>query len=132
RGRPADAWALLVKRPRTDAVLLRLAIAGTEAGRPEAAALAAEMRERIAQAALRPGARDVHAREHSMFALAVDRDPARALALARDNVAQQREPIDLLVLAQAARAAGDAAATREAARLGKDMGLHDRRLDALR
>ena len=34
-----------------------------------------------------------------MFALVVERDPERALALARGDVARQREPLDLLVFA---------------------------------
>jgi len=42
-----------------------------------------------------------------MFALTIDRAPARALELARGNVEQQREAIDVLVLAEAARASGD-------------------------
>jgi hypothetical protein len=73
----------------------------------------------------------VHAREQSMFALQVEHASATALALAQENLRQQREPIDLIVLAQAARAAHDDAALRELARLGRDMGLQDRRLDAL-
>jgi hypothetical protein len=66
-----------------------------------------------------------------MFALGVERDPARALALARDNLRRQREPIDLLVLAEAARAAHEPAAQSEVERARKEMGLDDRRLDAL-
>jgi len=54
----------------------------------------------------------------------------RAVALARGNVAHQREPVDLLVYAQAARASGDAAARAEVRRLRDAIGLHDRRLDA--
>jgi len=57
--------------------------------------------------------------------------PARALALARGNVEQQREPLDLLLLAEAAKASGEAAAIDEARRLKAALGLHDRRIDAL-
>ena len=131
QGRPDDALRLLQDQPRSDAVLLRLALAGAAAHAPQGARDAAEMRARIAQAGLRPQAQNVHAREQSMFALQVDHDPARALALARENVRQQREPIDLLVLAQAARAANQAEAVQETARLRREMDLHDRRLDAL-
>jgi hypothetical protein len=131
QGRAPEALRLLKGRPRSDAVLLRLAIAGAVGGGPEAARDAAEMRARIAQARLRPDARNVHAREQSMFALQVEHASATALALAQENLGQQREPIDLIVLAQAARAAHDDAALRELARLGRDMGLQDRRLDAL-
>ena len=131
QGRPDAALQLLQDKPRSDAVLLRLALAGSAAQAPQGARDADEMRARIAQATLRPDAQNVHAREQSMFALRIDRDAARALALARENVRQQREPIDLIVLAQAARAAGQPGAAQEVERLRQEMGLHDRRLDAL-
>ena len=66
-----------------------------------------------------------------MFALEVQGDAARALALARANVALQREPLDLLLLARAAKAAGDRAARDELAALVRGMGLRDARIDAL-
>lgn len=131
QGRDRDALALLREHPRIDVILLRLAIAGTRSKAPDAAADAREMRERIVQANLRPEAQIVHGREQALFALWVDADPQRAVALARGNVTLQREPIDLLVLAQAAVAARDAAARQEAERLRNEMGLHDRRLDGL-
>lgn len=129
--RPAQALALLDGQVRSDAVLLRLAIAGLQAGVPGAAADAAEMRERIALANERPDAKIFHGREQAMFALAVDGDAARALELARGNAAQQREPLDLLVLAQAARAFGQAGALQEAKRVIAATGLVDRRIEAL-
>lgn len=129
--RPAQALAVLKDQPRTDTVLLRLAIAGVQAKASQAAADAAEMRERIALANQRPDAKIFHGREQAMFALAVDADPARALELARGNAAQQREPLDLLVLAQAARASGQGEALREARQLVAQVGLVDRRIEAL-
>jgi len=129
--RENDALNLLRSQPRTDAMLLRLAMAGTRIKAPQATEDAREMRERIAQANLRPEAQTVHGREQAMFALWVDADAQRAVVLARGNVRLQREPIDLLVLAQAAVAAQQPPARIEAARLSKEMGLHDRRLDAL-
>jgi hypothetical protein len=129
-GRVADVLALLRDQPRSDAVLLRLAIAGTRARTAEGTRDASEMRERITLANERPDVRVLHAREQAMFALDVDADARRALELARLNVRQQREPIDLLLLARAARAAGDAAALHEANRLRREIGLADRRLEA--
>lgn len=131
RNRDADALAVLKGEPRNDAVLLRLAIAGSRAKTADGAADAKEMRERIALANERPDARVLHAREQAMFALWVDGQTERALALARTNVGLQREPIDLLVLAHAARASGQADALREAAQLRTQVGMVDRRLDAL-
>ncbi|MEP6875138.1 MAG: hypothetical protein ABI887_12305 [Burkholderiales bacterium] len=129
--RPAQALALLKDQPRSDAVLLRLAIAGTQARAASAAADVAEMRERIALANERPDAKVFHGREQAMFALAVDRDAKRALQLARGNVAQQREPLDVLVLAQAARATGEPAALLEARRVAGEIGLRDQRVEEL-
>ena len=132
QGREEDALALLVPQPRTDAVMLRLAMVGARLKTPNAAVDARLVREAMAQANLRPEARGTHAREQAMFALWVDDKPAAALRLARENVRTQREPLDLLVLAHAARAVGDAQAIREADQLRQEMGLHDQRLDALR
>ncbi len=91
----------------------------------------AEWRQRMALANQRPEARTTHAREGAMFALWVDRLPREALELARENVRHQREPLDLLVFAQAAAASRDAAGLREVAALTRAMGLHDKRVDAL-
>lgn len=128
RGRPAEALALLQGQPRSDAVLLRRAIAGLRAGAADAAADVREMRERIVLASLRPDAAATHGREQAMFALWVERDAARAVALARTNLARQREPVDLLLLARAAQAQGAGAALHEARRLAAAQGLVDRRL----
>ncbi len=128
--RPAEALRLLRNEVRTDAVLLRLAIAGVQANAPGAGRDVAEMRERIALANERPEARVFHGREQAMFALFVDHDPVRALELARGDVANQREALDLLVFAQAARASGSADALADVRRVRAAMGLHDRRLDA--
>jgi hypothetical protein len=67
-----------------------------------------------------------------MFALWIDNQPREALELAKENVRHQREPLDVLLLAQAAAASQDAAARRDAASLASEMGLRDVRLDALR
>ena len=147
--RPIEALGLLKSQPRSDAVLLRLAIAGTQvdaarssrgeadgsiarSGGPAQVDLdVSEMRERIALANERPDAKLFHGREQAMFALWVERRPAYALELARTNVALQREPLDLLVLAQTARAAGRRDALEQARRIVSQMGLRDQRIDAI-
>lgn len=129
--RPQEALKVLKDEARTDTVVLRLAIAGTLAKTAEGERDVAEMRERIALANERPEARIFHGREQAMFALVVERAPERALALARGDVARQREPLDLLVFAEAARASGQRDAIDEARRLKAAIGLHDRRIDAL-
>ena len=132
QGRVVEAAALLKSQPRTDPVVLRLAIAGARLKSPSAAADAAQVRAAFEQAGLRPEARLAHARERALFALWVEARPDQALALARDNLRQQREPLDLLVFAQAARAAGDTQALGELDRIRQEMNFHDQRLDVLR
>lgn len=129
--RAEQALTVLRSQPRSDAVLLRLAIAGAQARAPGAAADIAEMRERIALANDRPDARRLHGREQAMFALWIDGAAGRALELARGNVAQQREPIDLLVFAQAARRSGQDSARDEVRRAVDAVGLRDERLREL-
>ena len=119
--RPGEALAVLKDETRTDPVLLRLAIAATRANAPSRERDVGEMRERIALANERPEASVFHGREQAMF----------ALALARGDVSQQREPLDLLILAEAARASGRRDAIEEARRLKSSLGLHDRRIDAV-
>ncbi len=129
--RPTEALKVLREQTRTDAVVLRLAIAGVQAGAADSGRDVTEMRERIALANERPDARIFHGREQAMFALVVEHASERALELARGDVANQREPLDLLVFAQAARASGKAEAIDEARRLKASLGLHDRRIDAV-
>lgn len=120
QGRAAEARAALAAQPASDAVVLRRAMAGD-------AGAAAEATARFAQSALRPQTQQTHGRELALLALHVEHDAPRALALARGNVAHQREPADLLLLAQAARAAGDRAALADAQHAAAAQGLVDRR-----
>jgi hypothetical protein len=128
--RAQPAWDLLMPLPRSEGVLLRQAIAARRLNLPEAVALRAELRERYAQADLRPEASG-HQRERAMMALDVEGQSAAALAHARKNVDTQREPLDLWLLARSAAAAGDAAALAQVRQLAKKQGLHDARLDLL-
>ncbi|MDM0032077.1 hypothetical protein QTI33_07965 [Variovorax sp. J22P271] len=141
QGRPSQIASLLSKEPRSDAVLLRLAIAAasTRAGARSPSAQqgelarqeADELRSRFAAAALRPGTAALHAREEAKFALDVEGDAPRALELARINVKLQREPVDLLLFARAAAAAHDDAARAEVKDLMQRIGLRDARIDAV-
>ncbi|WP_455342510.1 hypothetical protein [Variovorax durovernensis] len=129
-GRHAEIPKLLANEARSDAVLLRLAIAGAAARDKSAQAEADELRQRFEAAALRPGTTALHAHEEAMFALDVQNDPKRALELARLNVKLQREPIDFLVFARAASAASDTTARDEVKALMQQIGLKDARVDA--
>lgn len=126
-----DADARLKDIGDGNAALLRRAIVARRLGSANAETLRKELAGRYAQAALRPEGRSVHARERAWFALDVEGDATRALTLARLNVQSQREAIDVLLLARAAHAAGDIAATAEAMSLARRMGLRDTRLQQL-
>ena len=129
--RPAEVLVLLKGQPRSDALLLRLAMAGSLLPSASAQADIAELRARMAQAALRPSSQTTHAREQALFAWKVDGQPARALELALKNVDLQREPIDVLLLARTAKAAERADVLAQARQISQAMGLKDERLDAL-
>ena len=121
---PAGASALLAGYEQIDNLLVRRAIAEHRAGGPEADALTKKMHDRIAAAAER-GDR-VHMREEAMFVLAVDCDQPRALAIAKDNWAVQKELADARLFAEAAVDRIDAAPVIEWARA---TGVHDARLE---
>ncbi len=105
RRRDSEALAVLGRGPaQADALLLRRAIAWQRQGDARAAAAVAELRERFAAVRLRGDA--PHLREEARLALDIDRDAARALALARQQWAEQKEPADAVLLLRSARAAG--------------------------
>lgn len=128
--RPQEAWALLNALPRSEGVLLRLAIAARRLNRPEASPLRQEIRDRYAQADLRPEDSG-HQRERALMALDIEGRPAEALVHARKNVQRQREPLDLWLLARCARAVGDNAALSQARQLAKTQGLRDARIESI-
>jgi tetratricopeptide (TPR) repeat protein len=120
----AQALALLAEAPPADGVLVRRWLAERARGEDNAP-LAAELQSRFAEARARGDL--LHAREAAMFALARG-DAAAALQLAQENWAVQREPADLLMLARAARAAGDRLARDRVENWLRASGLRDARI----
>ncbi|HEX6137001.1 MAG TPA: hypothetical protein VF059_05055 [Casimicrobiaceae bacterium] len=115
QGRPQDVVPLLAAETKNDALLLRLALA--EQRLPDRRDAFATHRSDLAarfDAARRRGDA-LHLREEARFRLTLVGDAEGALRLARDNWAVQREPADLRILLDAARATRDAAALRVAA-----------------
>jgi tetratricopeptide (TPR) repeat protein len=115
RNRAADALTLLTTprggmqdAARADVLLLRLALAAKAAGDGRAAAWTRELAARFDAARARGDT--THEKEESRFALVLQGDARRALALARRNFEVQREAADARALLDAAVAAGDAAA----------------------
>jgi len=104
-GHAAEASALLAGREAIDNLLVRRAIAEHLARGREADKWERAMRDRIASAAER-GDR-IHMREEARFELEAAGDARRALAIALDDWAVQKELADARLLAAAANAAGD-------------------------
>ena len=110
RGRLAEVLTLLADGARADLLLLRLTLAAKAQGDPRAARWRDELAARF-DAAQRRG--DVsHRKEESRFVLALLGDAPRALTLAQQNFALQREPADARILLEAALAARQPAAAQ--------------------
>jgi Tfp pilus assembly protein PilF len=103
RGRPQEVLALLKDRARSDVLLLRLALAAKAAKSASLADHERDMAARLEAARLRGDT--THEKEEARFALQVQNQPARALALAKSNFEVQREPADARILLEAALAA---------------------------
>jgi hypothetical protein len=128
-GRPQAAVELLAGAPPADPLLLRLARAERLIGQ-RADERVATLRYRL-DLALR-GTDDTHSREAAYFALHLDGEPERALALALTNWQAQREAIDAeLVLAAAAAAGRPEAAEPVVAWLASEGSTHARLVELI-
>lgn len=125
-GRAGEVLKLLHARLQTDALLLRHALALKETGSPELKAEIEKLRARFEASRLR-GDR-VHQREEARFALQLLGDAKAALQLARDNWTVQKEPADVRILLEAARAANDSASLRDARDWLARSGMEDAHL----
>ena len=112
RQRPAEVLKLLAGWERSDILLLRLALAGKAANDTRATDWAAQLRDRF-QAAEQRGDR-LHEQEAARFELDIERNTAKALALATRNYQTQKEPRDAEILMRAALAANQAKAAQPA------------------
>ena len=129
-GKTAQALKLLMPLPATDAVVLRIATAHKRLGDPQWRAGRATLLSRIEELRRRGDDVTLHGRELALAALWLDGDATKALALARDNLRLQREPVDWWVALESARLAGDQAAQTEIRQAIAAAGLRDVRLAA--
>lgn len=88
---------------QVDSLAVIRAIAMARSGHPEAATLAASLRERFAEAKWRGNL--LHQRDMARFQLDIEGDSQAALTLATSNWRDQREPLDTRLLLRAAHAA---------------------------
>jgi tetratricopeptide (TPR) repeat protein len=128
QARPGEALALAQGYESFEPLLLRIAIAQRQLHDPRQAQSNARLRAAFAAEEQRGEA--VHRREQARFLLDVEDQPKQSLAAAIENWAVQREPDDVLVLVNAARAAGNAAAARPALDFVRACGQGDVRVHA--
>jgi hypothetical protein len=128
RGRAGEALTLLTTprggaqdAARADVLLLRLALAAKATNDRRAATWTRELQARFEAARARGDT--THEKEESRFALALQGDAKRAVALARSNFEVQREAADARALMEAALAARDAAAAEPALKWLQDHGV---------
>ncbi len=129
QGRPHEVLALLKDGERADLLLLRLAIAAKAARDVRADGWARELQARFEATTARGDT--THRKEEARFALEVLGQPGRALALARENYAVQREAGDARVLLEAAWAARQRDAAEPALQWMRSSGVESTRLQAL-
>jgi tetratricopeptide (TPR) repeat protein len=129
RGRPSEVIALLKDKTRSDLLLLRLALAAKATNTPELARWEGDLAARFDAARLRGDT--LHQKEESRFALGVQGQAQRALVLARENYAAQREPADARILLEAALAAKQPATAEPALKWMVDSGIESVVLKAL-
>lgn len=103
RRRAAEVLTLLKDGARADVLLLRLALAAKATDDARGAGWRRDLAARFAAARARGDT--THEKEEARFLLELQGDGARALSLARNNYAVQREPADARVLLEAAIAA---------------------------
>ena len=127
-GKPKDALAQLASSPETDAVLLRRAAAWKRLGDARWQPTLVALKERTAELKRRGDDPTLHGRELALIALWLEDDAAGALALARQNLVLQREPVDWWIALQSANAAQDNPALIDLRSALKQTGLQDVRL----
>ncbi len=128
QGRPGEALTLLQGYESFEPLLLRIAIAQRQLHDPRQAQSSARLRAAFAAETQR--GEGVHRREQARFLLEVEDQPKLSLAAAIENWAVQREPDDVLVLVNAAKAAGSPAAAEPALDFVRTQGLRDVRVNA--
>ena len=129
QGRSADVLRLLRGFERVDALYLRVALAAQASRDPGFPTYRGDVAARY-EAAQRQGD-TVHLRDASRFALEIQHDAAKALALAQQNWATHKTPYDARVLLAAAIACQNAAAAKPVLDWIATTGLEDRVIERL-
>jgi tetratricopeptide (TPR) repeat protein len=128
QGRPEDVLTLLRGLESFEPLLLRIAIAQRQLRDPRQAQSAARLQAAFTAEEQRGEA--VHRREQARFLLEVQSQPRLSLAVALENWSVQREPDDVLVLVNAAKAAGSPDEAEAALEFVRAEALNDVRVNA--
>jgi tetratricopeptide (TPR) repeat protein len=128
QGRPGEVLTLLQGYESFEPLLLRIAIAQRQLHDARLQESSARLQAAFAAETQRGEA--VHRREQARFLLEVEDQPTLGLAAAIENWAVQREPDDVLVLVNAARAAGSPRAAEPALDFVRAQGMRDVRVNA--
>jgi tetratricopeptide (TPR) repeat protein len=129
QGRAGEVLALLQGRESFEPLLLRIAIAQRQLRDPRLVQSSARLE--AAFAAEEQRGETVHRREQARFLLEVEDQPALSLAAALENWAVQHEPEDVLVLVNAAKAAGNPTAAQPALEFVRAAAQSDVRVNAI-
>ncbi|MGH8162730.1 MAG: tetratricopeptide repeat protein, partial [Rhodanobacteraceae bacterium] len=127
--RPRDAIALVKDYTQSDTSFLRQVMAEAALHSPRAQADIAQMQARFA--AMDQRGSHVFQREQAIFELHLKHDPARALALARENWSVQRAPQDMRIFMESALATGQPQAAQPVLDLIQQSHLQDPVVDRL-
>jgi Tfp pilus assembly protein PilF len=127
--RPAEVVQLLRGFERVDALYLRFALAAQASHNPEFPTYRDDVAARY-EAAQRQGD-TVHLRDASRFALEIQHNKNRALALAQQNWSTHKTPYDARVLLAAAIACQNSAAAKSVIDWVAVTGLEDRGVEEL-
>ncbi len=127
--RPRDVRRLLAEETRSDALLLRLAVAESRLGSPDFDQHAEMLADRFSETRRRGD--QLHLGAESRFHLELTGQVDEALRLALDNWRVQREPVDARRVLEAALAARDAGAAAPLIAWLEETGLQDVRLAKL-
>jgi tetratricopeptide (TPR) repeat protein len=129
-GRNREVIVMLKDKTRADGLLLRYALALEASHSDTAAANIVVLGDRFDAATLRGDT--VHQREQSRFELHLRKNAARALALAQSNWQVQREPADVRIYLEAARAASDSVSEKVVLSWLQQTGLQDAALEPVK
>jgi len=129
RGRPREVVALLGEYTESDTTYLRLALAHATLGSAQASTFRWTMAARFEAYGQRGS--ELFGREEARFLLQLAGDAEAALTAAQRNFARQREPADVRILIEAARAARKPMAAAPAIEFVERVKLQDPAIEAL-